>query len=564
MHRTFLLLGTVIIAATGLGGSVPPAAVAFQATDGSRAASPEYGMSVFVYDNPTTTQRDLGKLKALSFGWQKSLFSWRSIESRCKGCFTWNEADRVVRASAEAGLKIIARLDFQPGWARKDGASNGPPDNYADYADFVRSFVDRYKLGSPFGTVQAIQIWNEVNLDREWGGGPINRQSAADYVRLLSLAYGAAKAADPNVIVISAGLSPTGVTADFAQPDDAYLRWMYEAGLTGNYDVLGANANVQCPCVEAIPGSVAGFSHPSFYFRRVEQLHEIMVANGDADKQVWLMEFGWTTDRIHPSYAWYATTEDQKSELIVQAFRFAAEHWAPWIGVMTLWTVAAPHWGANDEQVWWAVTNPDGSPRPAYNRLLSAVAVGELPLLGPVLAAAAPAPPSVDAAVEVAGDAVSPSVEQLRVAATDGVGLNLRAGPSASTVRVKTLPPGTMLLAIGGARDSQDREWRQVSDPNGIEGWVAAEFVEPVPIVANPGPASPQRLRVAGTDGVGLNLRERPGASAVRVKTLPPGTVLLAVGIARDGEDHEWRQVRDPDGVEGWVAAEFVVPEIAN
>jgi hypothetical protein len=124
---------------------------------------------------------------------------------------------------------------------------------------------------------------------------------------------------------------------------------------------------------------VSGFSHASFYFRRIEQLRAIMEAHGDADKQIWLMEFGWTTDRVHPAYAWYATTEERKAELIVQAFQFAHQHWAPWIGVMTLWTIADPAWGPNDEQVWWAITNPNGTTRPAYDRLLRARQSGELP-----------------------------------------------------------------------------------------------------------------------------------------------------------------------------------------
>ena len=154
---------------------------------------------------------------------------------------------------------------------------------------------------------------------------------------------------------------------------------MFQSGLKGNYDVLGANANVQCPCVEADPGSVGGFEHPSFYFRRIEQLRDLMVANGDADKQVWLMEFGWTTDTVNPSYSWYATTEAKKAELIVQAFQFANKTWSPWIGVMTLWTVADPNWAPQDEQVWWSLTNPDGSTRPAYDRLLQARQSGEMP-----------------------------------------------------------------------------------------------------------------------------------------------------------------------------------------
>ena len=52
-----------------------------------RAASPEYGLSVFVYDQPTTTARDLSRVQTLGFGWVRSLFRWTDIEHDYKGEF---------------------------------------------------------------------------------------------------------------------------------------------------------------------------------------------------------------------------------------------------------------------------------------------------------------------------------------------------------------------------------------------------------------------------------------------------------------------------------------------
>ena len=341
-------------------------------------SSPDYGMSLFVIGHPDTTDRDLRLVTGAGFHWQKTLFQWRQIEGACKGCFDWSEADRVVRASAQAGVNIIARLDFQPAWARKDGAANGPPDNFQDFADFVSAFVSRYAAGSSTGRVQAIEIWNEVNLDREWGGQPINPQQAAQYVRLLGVSYQAAKAADPSVIVISAGLSPTGVTDGHAADDVQYLQWLYDAGIKGKFDVLGAHGNTQAPEVDAPLGSLPHFPHASFYFRRVEQLRDVMVRNGDADRRVWLLEFGWTSDTVHPQYSWFAVSEDKKAANIVKAFQYARDHWRPWIGVMTLWTVPDPSWTAEREEYWWAITNADGSPRAAYTSLLKARAAGQI------------------------------------------------------------------------------------------------------------------------------------------------------------------------------------------
>ena len=346
-------------------------------------SSPDYGMSVFVWGHPDTTARDLKLVTNLGFRWQKTLFQWRAIEGGCKGCFDWTEADRVVKASAAAGVQVIARLDFQPTWARKDGASNGPPDNYQDYADFMSAFVSRYSAVSTIGRVAAVEIWNEVNLDREWGGAAINKPQAADYVRLLSGAYAAAKAADPSVTVISAGLSPTGVTDGHSADDVQYLQWLYDAGLKGHYDVLGAHGNTQAPEVDVAPGSLPQFPHGSFYFRRVEQLRDVMVKNGDADKRVWLLEFGWTSDSVHPNYSWFAVSEDKKASNIVKALEYARQKWQPWIGVMTLWTLPDPGWTTDREEYWWAITNADGTPRAAYNALVQARQSGALAGIAP-------------------------------------------------------------------------------------------------------------------------------------------------------------------------------------
>ena len=354
---------------------VPPAGSSFY-----RAKSPEYGMNIFIWSNPATTQRDLKKVTDAGFSWQKTLFQWRLIEGAGKGIFDWSEADRVVKASNDAGVKIIARVDFQPSWARADGAPNGPPDNYQDYADFIYALVSRYKTGSPLGRIHAVEIWNEPNLAREWGN---QKPNPIQYVQLLKVAYQAAKRADPNVTVVTAGLTPTETWNDEAMPDDVFLQQMYEAGAAAYFDVLGAHgAGYKAP-PQMSPDQVAADpnygGHRFFCFRRIEDLRNVMVRNGDGGKQIWLLEFGWTSDEIHPAYAWHKVTEDQKAQYIVDAYRWAAEHWAPWIGVMTLWNLPDPTWTVDREEYWWSIANADGSDRPAYARLKQARQSGYLP-----------------------------------------------------------------------------------------------------------------------------------------------------------------------------------------
>jgi hypothetical protein len=349
-----------------------------------RANSPEYGMNVFVWGNEKTTDRDLKKLSSAGFGWQKTLFQWRYIEPERKGKFDWSESDRIVQASKAAGVKILARLDQQPAWSRADRTQkNAPPDNYQDYADFVSALVTRYSSSSSIGRIDAIQIWNEQNLNNEWGGAAINQQQAQDYVKLLKLSYEAAKAADPSVTVITGGVAQTGTDNDDARPDDVYVRWMYEAGAKPYFDVLGSHGHgyKAPPTVspdEAESNQTWG-GHRFFVFRRVEDMRQIMVDNGDGDKQIWLLEFGWTSDTVNQAYAWHRVSEEEKGDNLVGAYKWAAEHWAPWIGVMCLWTMPDPGWQPQDEKYWWAILNPDGSSRPAYDRLLKARKDGTLP-----------------------------------------------------------------------------------------------------------------------------------------------------------------------------------------
>jgi len=114
-------------------------------------------------------------------------------------------------------------------------------------------------------------------------------------------------------------------------------------------------------------------------FRRVEDLRAVMERNGDADKQIWITEFGWTSDPVNPSYSWFAVSEELKGQYLVDAFRWAHTHWQPWIGVMVAWNMADPSWTAANEEYWWSITNPDGSPRSAFTLFAQQRTQGGLP-----------------------------------------------------------------------------------------------------------------------------------------------------------------------------------------
>jgi hypothetical protein len=341
-------------------------------------ASTDPAIHLFLWGNTPTTARDIQLAKGAGFQWVKQRFEWRYIEGKDKGAFEWNEPDRIVDALSQSGLKIVARVDDQPQWASShiQWPGFGPPDKLSDFTDFLTALASRYK-----GRIQAYEIWNEPNLDREWGG---DRPNPDAYAAMLKAGYQAIKAADPQALVISAGMSPTTTNNEHAMPDLMFIQKMYEDGARDSFDMLGVHAAgwKAEPCAD--PAVVAQSpdltnNDPSppdlkriYAMRHVEDVRALMVSQGDADKQMSVLEMGWTTDaRPGSPYAWFSVDRDQQAKNLVGAFQCARQNWQPWMGFMTVIYIPDPHWTQGDEQYWWSITNPDGNPRPAYTALKS-------------------------------------------------------------------------------------------------------------------------------------------------------------------------------------------------
>ncbi|MBI2756224.1 MAG: cellulase family glycosylhydrolase [Chloroflexi bacterium] len=332
---------------------------------------------VFLWGNPRTTQRDLNLARDAGFTWVKQRFEWRNVEKNGKGQFEWQEPDRVMQAIGDSGLRVIARLDNQPRWASSKITfpASGPPDNQKDWTDYVTALAARYK-----GKIQAYEIWNEPNLAREWGG---QKPDPAAYTALLKASYQAIKAVDPQALVISAGMSPTTESSDNAMRDMDFYRGMYAAGAKGSFDLLGAHMPgfkgdpCQDPAQVAADPSLTNPGDPSptelkrvYAFRHVEDVRALMVEQGDGDKQIAVLEMGWTTDpRPGSPYLWHAVSEDQQAKYLVAGFQCAREKMSPWLAFTTVIYIPDPQWTPSQEQYWWSITNPDGSPRPAYTAL---------------------------------------------------------------------------------------------------------------------------------------------------------------------------------------------------
>ena len=367
-------LAFILLVITSLAGCRPsPAPDTFYLGEPPQLPSPSYAAQVFLWFRHTEEiRRDLELVKEMGFGWVKQGMAWREIEDIKKGAYNWYFPDVIVEEAERLDLKLLVRVDRQPFWSQgwsDDLYLNGPPDDLADFHDFCTVLAERYR-----GRIAAYQVWNEPNLSREWGDGEPN---AAEYVELLKACYTGIKKSDPDAIVISAGLAPTGVVSPQTIPDEQFLQQMYQAGAAPYFDMLGLNAPGYKAPPEISPDEAAdpdnGWGgHRTFTFRHVEDMREIMVAHGDEKKQAAILEMGWTTDpRPDSQYHWHSVTEEQQADYLVRAYRYVDEHW-PWVGIVTAVYIAKFDWTEDNEEYWWSITYPgypELSVRPAFEAL---------------------------------------------------------------------------------------------------------------------------------------------------------------------------------------------------
>lgn len=333
----------------------------FKADDVSDAPFPAltYGVHTFLWwdDGYVGTHLDLVRL--MSFSHVKQTFAWRDIEPK-RGVWDWEQADRILGEIERRGLQLVIRLGQPPSWARIPGAElahGAPPVKLSDFSAYCAAIAQRYN-----GRISAYQIWNEPNLSREWGG---QRPNPAGYVELLAACSSAIRQADPAAVLISAGLAPTGNYDDSAIRDDVYFDQMYRYGFQRYIDVVGAHAPGYAP-PEIGPDDEEA-AHRWFTFRRLEDLRKIMLRYGDEARQMAILEFGYTTDRVNPAYEWFSVTEQEQAEFLERAYEYAIANWRPWIGLMVLLYMPDPSWQPDDEAYWWSIFEPDGSgPRQAY------------------------------------------------------------------------------------------------------------------------------------------------------------------------------------------------------
>jgi len=146
-------------------------------------------------------------------------------------------------------------------------------------------------------------------------------------------AYAAAKAANPEVVVLAAPLAPTLEPdgSPWGLNDLVYLERLYEAGAAPYFDALAVHTYGFTFPPEAEPGP------DILNFRRIELIREIMTAHGDAAKPIYVTESGWND---HPRWT-KAVRPLQRIQYTIASYEWAEAH-MPYVEKLCQWVLRYP------------------------------------------------------------------------------------------------------------------------------------------------------------------------------------------------------------------------------
>jgi len=236
------------------------------------------------------------------------------------------------------------------------GVVGSPNDVYApgyneEYAGFVAGLA---ALGA-----DAIEVWNEPNIDREWPNGRIN---AADYTNLLAASYNAIKSTNPGTIVISGAPAPTGFFGGGCGPsgcDDAfYMSQMAAAGAANYMDCVGIHYN------EGIipPSQRSGDPRSEHYTRYFWGMVDAYWNAFGGSRPLCFTELGYLTPEgfgpLPGAFAWAGgVTVAQQAAWLDEAISLSASSGR--VKLVIVWNINYSNYGA-DPMAGYAIIRPGG------------------------------------------------------------------------------------------------------------------------------------------------------------------------------------------------------------
>ncbi|MCP5097224.1 MAG: SH3 domain-containing protein [Chloroflexi bacterium] len=205
----------------------------------------------------------------------------------------------------------------------------------------------------------AIEIWNEMNIDREWPIGSIN---PSDYVNLmLKPAYNAIKNANGNVMVVSGAPAPTGFFGGCGGNgcDDApYMAAVAAAGGGSYMDCIGIHYN------EGIisPNQTSGDPRSEHYTRYFWGMVDAYYNAFGGSRPLCFTEIGYLTPEgfgsLPGGFAWAQNvTVAQQAQWLAEAASLSAGSGK--VRLMIVWNIDSTTWN-DDPQAGFAIIRPGG------------------------------------------------------------------------------------------------------------------------------------------------------------------------------------------------------------
>ena len=318
----------------------------------------------------------------LGLGWVKQQVRWEIMEPQ-PGEIDWRALDVVMPSAEKFGIKLLLSVVSAPDWAREPEVfleRHGPPADPQAYANFLAALLKRYP-----GRIHAIEIWNEQNSDREWTS--VKGLNAADYVQLLRTSYETIKAIEPGVIVISGGLSPTGINDGVSAYDDFnYMDQLIDAGMLDWADCVGAhhygyNIGPDYRYNEIPDDPEATFRgpfdnpHHSWSFRSTLEGYANRIRSAGHVTKLCLTGFGWPSaedlesQREGIDFA-HDNTLAEQAEWLPRALSNMADWDFVWLAFIWNFNYGPQAgWAADNDNVPYSLIGPGFNFRPAYDAI---------------------------------------------------------------------------------------------------------------------------------------------------------------------------------------------------
>lgn len=327
---------------------------------------PAFGLRVNLLGGGDITPL-LNAAQIMRSDWIAQSVLWKDIEP-APGAYHWEKLDAMLETARPYGFRVLLSLAGTPDWARPAGSDlthDGPPADYAAFANFASKLATRYA-----GMVAAYEIWPEANLISRWSA--LEGVSAANYTELLRQTSASIRAADPMTIIIAGSLAPTGAYDGFNVIDDlTFYQAMYNAGAASYFDALGTrvdgynNPPADSPTSSSVTTTTYK-GHTSFYFRHYENVREIMIANGDADKMLWITSAGWASTPAPIAGMEFASdvSEQQQAEYMIGAL--AQVQSQSYVAVVLVNNFNFSTTTSDPVQATYSLIRADWSARPAF------------------------------------------------------------------------------------------------------------------------------------------------------------------------------------------------------